>query len=737
MFCSIANGPTLLVALLGLIVSGADGPESPSSPDDPSYQAAAEVAGRDADSQLRLALWCEAQGFESEAKHHLALAVLIDPNHAAARALMGRVRLGDSWLRPGDVPSRAPTDPDRDALRDEYEGRRSRISPTKADDHWKLALWCEKNSLADEATAHFSAVTRLDPKREAAWKRLGYSRTNGRWMTASQIAAEKAQAEARAAIEAEWLPRIEQWTAQLADPATRGEALAGLSTVDDPLLVPAVWSMLVAGRRADPVTAVQVFGQIDTRDASRALAQLAAFSEDAEVRRLATETLKRRDAREWADGLIRMIRKPIQYNVRPVGGPGSPGELYVEGKQYNYRRMYAAPLPPMIPTMPGDQLVIGSDGLPALHRYSPYAFSNVVRIPDTFPQGFDPTLTQRQAFADRLKASGGDPQVVGKLSEAVLRATAPEMIDLVPELPDDRTRRQLRTSVAGHRTLEIPIGRALLEAQRAAAMVEEHLRRDVAAIEAHNAPIRQLNSWVLPVLEEATGARNGDEPDAWRAWWVNQIGMRQILPQLANGTSTFTDVISVQPRPVASQVFDQVLSVDQSIERTRLCSCFGKGTPVHTIEGIRPIEQVQMGDLVLSQDTTSGSLVYRPIVATHHNPPSKTFEVRMNGETIVSSEFHRFWLAGRGWVMARDLRVGDVIRALGQTAEVEAIDEGEVQPVYNLDVADSRSFFVGKLGALVHDNSLPTTTITPFDAVPDLAELARVAGSEPEGNPGD
>ena len=48
----------------------------------------------------------------------------------------------------------------------------------------------------------------------------------------------------------------------------------------------------------------------------------------------------------------------------------------------------------------------------------------------------------------------------------------------------------------------------------------------------------------------------------------------------------------------------------------------------------------------------------------HHNPPSKTFHVKLGGETIVSSEFHRFWKAGQGWVMARDLKVGDRLRTL-------------------------------------------------------------------------
>ena len=65
---------------------------------------------------------------------------------------------------------------------------------------------------------------------------------------------------------------------------------------------------------------------------------------------------------------------------------------------------------------------------------------------------------------------------------------------------------------------------------------------------------------------------------------------------------------------------------------------------------------------------------------------------------IVSSYFHRFWKAGSGWVMARDLKVGDPIRTLNGTVQVTAIEDGKVVPVFNLDVADDADFFVGEVG---------------------------------------
>ena len=48
-------------------------------------------------------------------------------------------------------------------------------------------------------------------------------------------------------------------------------------------------------------------------------------------------------------------------------------------------------------------------------------------------------------------------------------------------------------------------------------------------------------------------------------------------------------------------------------------ACFAAGTPVHTIDGPRAIDQLQVGDRVLSQDTTTGALSFQPVVAIHHN----------------------------------------------------------------------------------------------------------------------
>src|ERR1700677_2789227 len=82
------------------------------------------------------------------------------------------------------------------ALANEYLALRA-STPETADGHWKLGLWCEKKGLKAEALIEFGAVSELDPRRESAWKKLGYVKHEVRWLTPAQLAAIKAETDAQ------------------------------------------------------------------------------------------------------------------------------------------------------------------------------------------------------------------------------------------------------------------------------------------------------------------------------------------------------------------------------------------------------------------------------------------------------------------------------------------------------------------------------------------------------------
>ncbi len=202
------------------------------------------------------------------------------------------------------------------------------------------------------------------------------------------------------------------------------------------------------------------------------------------------------------------------------------------------------------------------------------------------------------------------------------------------------------------------------------------------------------------MLQQAAGsAESTTDQDGLYKWWYDRLGY------------------SYEPPPKVQAAVD---AFPQSYPPS-LTTCFAAGTPVRTIEGFRPIEQIVAGVLVLSQDVASGGLDFRPVVMVHHNPPNQTLRITLSDDVILlASVYHRFWRAGSGWAQARELNPGDVLRTLGSTTRVISVEPGASEPLYNLDVSGNRSFFVGTAGVLVHDNTLPPVRQDPFDAQPNL-----------------
>ena len=69
----------------------------------------------------------------------------------------------------------------------------------------------------------------------------------------------------------------------------------------------------------------------------------------------------------------------------------------------------------------------------------------------------------------------------------------------------------------------------------------------------------------------------------------------------------------------------------------------------------------------------------------------------MGGRIIGTTAEHPFWVEGRGWTKAIELRIGDVLHSDdGQRITVEGVaDSGRVQTVYNFRVAEYHTYFVG------------------------------------------
>ena len=250
---------------------------------------------------------------------------------------MGLVAYHGKWDRPEVVGQEIQNDPAHQAIVKEYLDRRAR-TPDTAEAQMKLAAWCEEKGLKEQAIAHYTAVTRIDPSRDAAWKHLGYKKQGNRWVKPEEAAAAKQEAARQKQADKHWKPRLEklrEWAGEQGRRqagegrarADRGDRSAG--GADD------LGDFCARRRAACKSPRCRCSARSTDPRHRTAWPRWRSSVRSVRCARRAIETLKRRDPRDVVGRLIGLIHKPYKYQVRHVNGPGSPGELFVEGERFN------------------------------------------------------------------------------------------------------------------------------------------------------------------------------------------------------------------------------------------------------------------------------------------------------------------------------------------------------------------------------------------------------------------
>jgi RHS repeat-associated protein len=152
------------------------------------------------------------------------------------------------------------------------------------------------------------------------------------------------------------------------------------------------------------------------------------------------------------------------------------------------------------------------------------------------------------------------------------------------------------------------------------------------------------------------------------------------------------------------------------------CNSFSPGTSVVLADGTRvPISRIEAGDLVLSEDPLTGELSAQPVLGVIVGQGDKHLvQITTDGaEPVIATANHPFWVEGRGWVDAVDVRTGNALRTASGVALVQAAHDFawlSGQTVFNLHVANSHTFFVGagESAVLVHNASCAIATHTIY-----------------------
>ncbi|MBN2473622.1 MAG: hypothetical protein JXB62_03360 [Pirellulales bacterium] len=537
--------------------------------------------------------------------------------------------------------------------------RRARSEyPETVEGQLALAEWCGKRKLLDQQRAHLTKVLEIDPDHQAARRQLGHRRVDGVWHSREEIEQASARAnEATVAVQ-QWAPRLIEIRSDLEhrNRQRRQQASESLRRIDDPGAVLAVESVFCAHSEEYALLGVETLDQIAAPGASLALARQAVFSPSANVRQAAVEKLQGRDKHSYVPALLAVMQTPIQSRAELYATP--TGRLTYRHALYREGQ---------------------EEGRLAVFdtKYVPFVFHDrrVAPLPEATEIGG--RTAQIPPWAGRASE--------GAESEGSSSARGFERV---------------------HPAVQLAI------AQQDAAERAQAVQTVVAR---QNAMIQQFNQRVCDVLAKATDAVVAATPNDWWQWWYsyNDVYVSGCKPVRTTYQTASTD-LPVPER--AARHFEYTLA------RASLAqfSCLAAGTPVWTETGPVAVDQIRLGDRVLSQHVETGELAYKPVLKTTVRPPTDLVRFRADDETITCTGGHPFWVCGDGWVKAGRLVPGSRFHGVTGAVGIDAIDPADKQKAYNLVVADFHTYFVGNTRVLSHDNTVrqPTTVAVPGLARP-------------------
>lgn len=138
--------------------------------------------------------------------------------------------------------------------------------------------------------------------------------------------------------------------------------------------------------------------------------------------------------------------------------------------------------------------------------------------------------------------------------------------------------------------------------------------------------------------------------------------------------------------------------------------CFVAGTMILTVSGLTAIENIRAGDKVISTNADTFETAEKTVLETYIRRTDKLIHLVVNEEEIITTETHPFYVKDRGFVDAGKLLVGDSLLDVHgnilvvEDTRTEYLDEPET--VYNFQVEDFHTYYVGNNSILVHNKCI-------------------------------
>lgn len=557
-------------------------------------------------------------------------------------------------------------------MAEEYREHRDQATDCLRD-HEKLARWCDKHGLDQNAEVHWLHVLRFEGSHRAALAALQLTWHNGVLLTEKE-AEEHQQREREAIKEAKaWKKKVKRLRRETEDnnPEIQVAAQKELRAIPEPAAIPALLEEFGEAASDEETTIsrhkelVAALNSIGTPGAVELLADIAVLAENKPVRYEAMAQLKGRPLQEFVPYLVACMEMPIEASAsycqignRIVNHYATSQETPL-GKQERDYQSYQ--------TVPGLRYL-------SVNLYQHKSRTDTIHHPEIYrPQ--------------RVSSCGGGtiPAYYRPARTEVRTTHYREYAGTANfERPDYQARR--------NRT----VYRARKDADQVSDQIAEGNQIRVAR-----------NEQIADTLIEVTGQQLDAFPKSWWNWWGQYLEEHPDVATEGTRKQLNAALLNQQKRGLA------------------------RGNLVWTRRGKRPIETILPGDFVLAQDPSSGELSYQVVIAV-----SSRSNLPMSKITSASSELycapgHVAWVTGLGWQRVSKLSAGGSLHCATCETVIDSVNETFEIESFDLIVQDFHTMFVGTEGVLVHDGTPigPTYGALPGFSPAAVADAAKLAAN--------
>ncbi|MEQ1676221.1 MAG: polymorphic toxin-type HINT domain-containing protein [Chitinophagaceae bacterium] len=137
--------------------------------------------------------------------------------------------------------------------------------------------------------------------------------------------------------------------------------------------------------------------------------------------------------------------------------------------------------------------------------------------------------------------------------------------------------------------------------------------------------------------------------------------------------------------------------------------CFETGTLLYAQNGLTPIENIKIGNIVYSYNLEKDKLELSKVVNVLSRQTEGIFEITAGSEIINVTAEHPFYVVGKGWTKVKELKAGDVLKSSDgkSTVGVSGIRAlSKAVTVYNIEVDGNHNYFVTGSTILVHNKNI-------------------------------